>query len=78
MARTKWQDLSPAARRMIVIGGAVEGVLKISALIDLARRPASEIRGSKLRWATAIVLTNSVGTVPILYFVRGRRRPDRH
>jgi hypothetical protein len=29
----------------------VEGVLNIVALIDLARRPASEVRGSRLGWA---------------------------
>jgi len=51
-----------------------EGVLKVAALTDLARRPASEVRGSKLRWALAVTLVNSVGAVPIAYFVRGRRR----
>jgi hypothetical protein len=57
-----------------VVAGAIEGSLKIAALIDLARRPASEIRGSKPRWAAALVLVNSVGAVPIAYFARGRRR----
>jgi hypothetical protein len=48
--------------------------LKIAALIDLARRPAGEIRGSKLRWALSILLVNSLGALPITYFARGRRR----
>jgi hypothetical protein len=52
----------------------IEGALKLAALIDLARRPASDVRGSKVKWALAIVLINSVGAVPITYFVRGRRR----
>jgi hypothetical protein len=70
----KWNDLSPRARRFILIGGAFEGVLKIAALFDLKRRPAGEIRGSKPRWVAAIVLINSVGAVPIAYFIRGRRK----
>jgi hypothetical protein len=70
----KWNELSPRTRRLILIGGTFEGVLKIAALLDLKRRPAAEIRGSKSRWATAIVLINSVGAVPIAYFLRGRRK----
>lgn len=78
MASTKrWQDLDPRLREAILIGAAVEGVLKLAALIDLARRPAGEIRGSKAAWACAITLSNSVGVVPISYFVRGRRSVDR-
>jgi hypothetical protein len=50
-----------------------EGLLKITALIDLKRRPATEIRGSKRKWAAAIVLLNSVGAVPMAYFAYGRR-----
>ena len=73
MSRKKWSDLSPRTRRLIIFAGAIEGVLKIAALIDLARRPASEVRGSKLRWAGAVTLSNSLGVVPIAYFVRGRR-----
>ena len=53
--------------------GAVETGLKIAALIDLAQRPARQVRGSKARWATAIALVNSAGAVPIVYFLRGRR-----
>ena len=55
----------------------MEGVLKIAALIDLARRPSIEVRGSKRWWAAAITLVNSFGAVPIAYFAWGRRRaPD--
>ena len=71
--RKKWSDLSPGVRRLIVAGGAIEGVLKAAALFDLVRRPASEVRGSKPKWALAIVLVNSLGVVPIAYFARGRR-----
>jgi hypothetical protein len=59
---------------LILAGGTVEGILKIAALIDLARRPSSQVRGSKVGWAVAISLINSVGAVPILYLTRGKRR----
>jgi hypothetical protein len=74
VAKKKWNELSPRARRVIVAGGVFEGVLKVAALIDLARRPASEVRGSRVRWALAVTLTNSVGAVPFAYFAYGRRR----
>jgi hypothetical protein len=32
---------------LIVGAGVIEGVLKLAALIDLARRPSDEVRGSK-------------------------------
>lgn len=73
MSRKKrWHDLSPRARRLIVAVGTVEGVLKVAALIDLARRPPSHVRGSKAGWAAAIILINSAGAVPIVYFTYGR------
>jgi hypothetical protein len=74
MANKAWETLSPRSRRLIITGGAFEGLLKFAALIDLARRPASEIRGSKVRWALAVTLINSIGAVPIAYFAWGRRR----
>jgi hypothetical protein len=39
----------------------------------VARRPTADVRGSKARWATAIVVVNSAGAVPIGYFLVGRR-----
>jgi hypothetical protein len=65
--------MSPRARKVIVLGAAIETALKVAALLALARRPAEQVRGSKARWATAIVLANSAGAVPIAYFVMGRR-----
>ena len=74
--KKRWSELSEGARRLVVLGAVFEGVLKIMALIDLKRRPASEIRGSKAIWATALVLVSSAGAVPIAYFVYGRRAQD--
>lgn len=75
MSGTKgWSDLDEGTRRFIVVGGVVEGLLKIAALTDLARRPASEVRGRKWVWAVVLVLVNSVGGAPLAYFLFGRRR----
>jgi hypothetical protein len=71
----KWDELSPRARRAIVAAGVVDGVLKVAALIDLARRPSQQVRGSKAVWAGAVSVTNSLGAVPVAYFVWGRRHP---
>jgi hypothetical protein len=75
VAKKRWSELSPRTRRLIIVGGSFEGLLKMAALIDLRRRPAAQIRGGKARWAAAIVLINSVGLVPLAYFIRGRRKP---
>ena len=75
MAYKRWSDLSPRAQRLVQIGGAVEGILKMAALVDLARRPSDEVRGSKGWWAAAIILVNSAGAAPLTYFVCGRKRP---
>jgi hypothetical protein len=57
------------------VSGVLESALKVAALVDLVRRPAEEVRGSKVPWAVAITLTNSLGVVPITYFVYGRQSP---
>jgi len=74
VARKRWNELGPRVRRLVVVSGAFEGVLKIAALIDLGRRPSSDVRGSKARWAAAITLINSAGAVPVIYFRYGRRK----
>ena len=73
VAKRTWSELDPRIRGVIIVVGALEGILKLAALIDLARRPAHEVRGPKTYWAVAITLINSIGAVPIAYFVRGRR-----
>lgn len=78
MQRKQWSDLSERTRRMLLVGATIEGILKVLALIDIIRRPADQVRGSKAKWAIAVVLVNSVGAVPIAYFLWGRepKRPQ--
>lgn len=70
----RWNELSPRTRRLVVVAGVVEGVLKLAALADLVRRPSTQIRGTKAAWAAAVTLINALGAVPIAYFAWGRRR----
>jgi hypothetical protein len=74
MAKRKWSDLSKRTQRLIIVGAAVETSLKAAALVDIKRRPASEIRGSKWMWIPAVTIVNSAGLAPLAYFLYGRRR----
>jgi hypothetical protein len=72
---TWWNDLSPRTRRVVTAAAIAEAGLKAAVLIDLRRRPASQVRGSKKLWASAMIV-NSAGLIPICYFVFGRRRGE--
>ena len=72
--KVQWADLSPRARLAIVLGGLAEVVLTTIVLADLARRPARQVRGSKLVWLATFVV-QPFG--PVLYLLVGRRPPAR-
>ena len=71
VTKTQWNNLSPQKRAVIAVTGLVQIVLLVAALIDLRRRPADQIKGSKKLW-TLVAFINFVG--PITYFVFGRKR----
>jgi hypothetical protein len=73
MERKRWSELTQGQRRMILAAAAVEGVLKIAALIDMKNRPASQIRGPKWLWAASVTVVGSAGILPASYFLFGRR-----
>jgi len=68
--KKKWSDLTPTQQKALIAGGAVEVVLTTIALRDLARRPASEVRGRKWQWVLSFVV-QPFG--PISYFLAGRK-----
>ena len=76
VARRQWSALSERTRRLLTITAVAEGILKLAALIDLKRRPASEVRGPKWLWATVLAVVGSAGVLPLSYFVFGRRPPQ--
>lgn len=69
--KKRWSDLSSKQQAAVLTLGAVQATLAVTAWTDLLRRPASEVRGSKCRWA-GIIGINGVG--PVWYFTRGVRR----
>ena len=70
----RWSDLSEGTRRLIIVTAVADSILKGVALIDIKRRPANQIRGPKWLWVPVVAVVNSAGTVPVSYFVFGRRR----
>ena len=74
-ARKQWSDLSERNRRLLIAAATAEGILKVAALIDIRRRPATQIRGPRWLWATAVTVIGSAGVLPVSYFVFGRRQP---
>jgi Phospholipase_D-nuclease N-terminal len=73
VAGLNWSDLSKRNQRLLIAAAVVETSLKAAALIDIKRRPASQIRGPKWAWIPAVSILNSAGLAPIAYFVWGRR-----
>jgi hypothetical protein len=71
MAEKSWRDLSEGQRTLIKVLALCELTLKIAMLVDIRRRPASQIRGSKRAWRAAAAI-NTLG--PVSYFAFGRRR----
>ena len=73
-ARRRWGALSQRTRILLITAAVADGALRVAALIDIQRRPASQIRGRKGMWAAAVALVRSAGVVPAPYFVLGQRR----
>ena len=71
MARKKWSEMTSSQRRSVVVMGALQLSLATAAWVDLARRPAEQVNGSKGKWA-AVIAINWIG--PIVYFARGRKK----
>jgi Phospholipase_D-nuclease N-terminal len=69
--RKSWRDLPAQQKAALMVTAAAELGLAAGAWADLARRPASQVRGPKWRWALLIAV-NFVG--PIAYFRWGRVR----
>jgi hypothetical protein len=69
----RWSNLSDRNRKVIIAAAVGEAILKTAVLIDIRRRPASQIRGSKRMWIIAAVVVNSAGLGSLSYFAFGRR-----
>ena len=69
--RKRWNKMPPARRAASIITVPIQVGLLVAALIDLRRRPAEQINGSKRLWMF-LVFIYLVG--PISYFVIGRKK----
>jgi hypothetical protein len=54
--KKRWSDLSPTQRKAVVVGGAAELLVSAIAAIDLYRRDASQVRGRKALWLSALAI----------------------
>ncbi|WP_427017744.1 PLDc N-terminal domain-containing protein [Pseudarthrobacter sp. P1] len=68
--KMQWQDLSPGKQRAVAVTAVLELIVLGVSLSDLIRRPATEVKGSKVLWGAALFV-NPVG--PISYWLFGRR-----
>lgn len=71
MSTKRWSELSGTQRAAILVAASIELALTATALVDLVRRPAAEVRGPKGLWALG-VFVQPVG--PIAYLTYGRHR----
>lgn len=69
--KKKWSELPGPTKAGTIVVGLIQVSLLIAALVDIRKRPAEEINGSKAMWM-GIAFINWVG--PIAYFVKGRKR----
>lgn len=70
-SRKKWKDMPPQARVGAVVVGAIQLSLLLAAQRDISRRPAEQIRGSKVMWRL-VSFVNFIG--PGGYFAFGRKK----
>jgi branched-subunit amino acid ABC-type transport system permease component len=65
----RWGDFSPEQQKAIIVAAAIEVVLTATALRDLRRRSADQVRGPKAAWALSFVV-QPFG--PLAYYGFGR------
>lgn len=73
MAKKKWNDLSGGQKGAIIAAASVDAGLRLWAGRDLATRTKDEVNGPKWLWGAALSLVNSMGVLPVVYLLKGRR-----
>ena len=69
-SKKQWSDLTATQQGLILASAAVELALTAAAIIDLARRPADQVRGPKPLWLLGCII-QPLG--PLAYLALGRR-----
>lgn len=73
---TPWGEMSTARKAAMVAQGTAQIALLGAALVDIHRRPAEAIKGSKKVW-TGVAFMNFLGIGPLAYFALGRESTPR-
>jgi len=68
--RKRWGDMTTRQRAGFVLLGMIQVALLAAALLDIRRRSADELNGSKRLWTLA-AFVNFIG--PLAYFIFGRK-----
>jgi hypothetical protein len=69
-SKKRWSDLTRTQQLLIIASAGIELVVTATALVDLARRPADQMRGTKPLWALGCIV-QPLG--PVAYLALGRR-----
>lgn len=69
--KQKWSQMSSGQKFAVLTVASIELALTATALVDLVRRPAEQVRGPKALWALGVFI-QPVG--PIAYLTVGARR----
>jgi hypothetical protein len=69
-SKKRWSDQTRTQQLLIIASAGIELVVTATALVDLARRPADQMRGTKPLWALGCIV-QPLG--PVAYLVLGRR-----
>ena len=65
MGPKRWRELSRRQQAIIVAAGFVQELLSAATLLDLRRRPSTQVRGTKKLWVAA-AFGNFVGPIALL------------
>jgi hypothetical protein len=71
MEKKRWNSLTKPKKIAALVAVSVQLSLLAAAQVDMTRRSAAEINGSKLFWRL-VVFINFLG--PMAYFLFGRKR----
>ncbi|MFZ2512481.1 MAG: hypothetical protein WAW85_15490 [Gordonia sp. (in: high G+C Gram-positive bacteria)] len=74
MAKKKWNDMSDGAKVALVSVAAADAGLRVWAGRDLAGRANDDVNGPKWLWAAGLSVISSMGALPALYLLVGRKR----
>ncbi|WP_454165077.1 hypothetical protein [Gordonia iterans] len=74
MAKPKWNELSGGQKGAIITATALDAGLRVWAGRDLATRASDEVNGPKWLWGASLSLISSMGVLPGLYLLFGRKR----